>query len=116
MITPASKNITIYQGATFFKRYTWKSADAPVDLTAAEIRMQVRQSVKSAETLIDATTSNGLVVIDDPTGGSFHINIPATETDLLSFNTGVYDIEIDLDGYVYRLVEGRATLSLQVTR
>lgn len=120
MITPATEDITIYQGATFFRRYTWKTGDpaAPVDLTGASIRMQVRTHKESETALL--TVSNGTsggVTITDAANGEFTVRVEAADTDDLEFPRGVYDIEIEMpDGTVNRLVEGAVTLSRQVTR
>jgi len=119
VITPAREDITIYQGATYFRRYTWKTGDpaAPVDLTGASIRMQVRTHKESATALLSVSTDAGGITITDAANGEFAVRVEAIDTDDLEFPKGVYDIEIEMpDGTVNRLVEGAVTLSRQVTR
>lgn len=119
MITPAHEDIIIYQGATYFRRYTWKTGDpaTPVDLTGATLRMQVRETKHSDIPLLSLSTGGSGITVTDAANGKFTVRAEAAQTDALSFTTGVYDLEIKLaDGTVTRLVEGSATLSRQVTR
>jgi len=49
--------------------------------------------------------------------GVFALLFPASTTNNLSFSSGVYDLEIEMPGgVVYRLLEGRIRVDLQVTR
>ena len=65
MTAPAKLKLTIYQGATFRKRLTWKGplpAQTPIDLTGCTARMQVRPEVESSTVLLELTTANGGMV------------------------------------------------------
>jgi hypothetical protein len=115
---PAAKyDFTIEQGATFSLGFAWKSDDGiAVDLTGYTARMQVRQSVGSPDVLLDATTENGLLSIDEETG-RVNISLPASVTTAMTWRRGRYDIEVEApDGTVTRLVEGSAIVSREVTR
>ena len=66
MTTPAKLKLTIYQGATFRKRLTWKGplpAQTPIDLTGCTARMQVRPEVESSTVLLELTTANGGITL-----------------------------------------------------
>lgn len=117
MIYPGKLDLDILQGAYFYRRVTWELSDAPMDLTGAEIRMQARYAKAGTEVLIDASTTNGLIIFEDAANGVFTLLFPASMTDDLSFSSGVYDLEIEMPGgAVYRLLEGRIRVDLQVTR
>ena len=117
MIYPGELDLLVLQGASFYRRITWKLASAPMDLTGAEIRMQTRYAKLADEVLIDANTDNGLIGIEDAQGGVFVLDFPAELTDSFDFWNAVYDIEVELPGgVVYRLLEGRIHVDPQVTR
>lgn len=111
--------IVIYQGATFSKQYTWKlknedtGESEPVDLTGATILMQARKYV-SSPILLDFSP---FITIPIPTDGTFNIDIPATDTEAMSFDEGVFQVEVHFpSGAVTRLLEGVIELSLEVVR
>ncbi len=119
MIYPAEYDITILQGATYARRFVWKSgADKePVNLTGATVRMQARLAKPLDEVLLEASEADGRFIVEDPLQGLVYLNIPAEVTDELTFRKGVYDIEIEMpDGFVHRLLEGRIFVDPQVTR
>lgn len=121
-VGPAGAGVlTIYQGATFNRPFTWVFIDpntkerTPVNLRNASIQMQLRKSV-AGEVLVDFGVE-GYVKITDPEEGKFEINIPASVTQGMAFNSGVFDIEIHFDdGVVVRVLSGRMVLSREVTR
>lgn len=118
MIYPAQLDMTVLQGATFYKQITWTTGSgAPFDLTGAEIRMQARYAAQAPEVLIDASTNNGSIVIEDALNGVFAISLHAIDTDDFQFPSAVYDLEVELsDGTVYRPIQGKITVIPQVTR
>lgn len=114
------KDLKIYQGATFRFSFTLtqynNGTETPVDLSECVPRMQIRPSHNS-ETLHLDLEENGFITISDPVNGEVAVDIPATSTQELYFSSAVYDIELEFpDGYVMRMVEGRVTLSPEVTR
>lgn len=108
--------LKIDQGATLRKSFTWKAGGEPVDLTGTTARMQIRPTLESEEVIADLTTdSGGIIIGDEP--GQFTIYIAATETELFTFESAVYDLELVLpDGDVTRILAGEVTLSPEVTR
>jgi tRNA threonylcarbamoyladenosine modification (KEOPS) complex Pcc1 subunit len=120
-LKPANIPITIYQGATFYKEFQWKSGTPllPVNITGYTARMQIRETIKSPDVLIELTTgnNNNRITITNPTDGRFVLEISATDTASLNFKSGVYDLElISSTGKVTRLFGGNVTFSPEVTR
>lgn len=110
-------DLVIEQGATLNYSVTVLDPDGtPKDLTGFTGRMQIREAVSSVTTLVDATTVNGMVTVNIP-DSQVIVNIPASTTNGFTWDAGVYDLEIEnAGGYVIRLVRGRCSLNLQVTR
>lgn len=112
---PAAKlNLTIEQGTTFTKSLTWRDKNKrPVPLTGYTARMQIRPSAASSEVILELSTDNGRIVLS-PAGV---IKIDLSPADTSALKTGVYDLEMtDGNGRVTRLIEGKITVSLEVTR
>jgi hypothetical protein len=109
-------DITIEQGATFQLSATWKdSAGVPVNLTGYSARMQVRPSYESEETLASLTSAGGNITLGGALG-TIIATISATDTQKLNIQEGVYDLELEIGGVVTRLLQGKATISWEVTR
>ncbi len=115
----AKLKLAIEQGATFTKVLTWKSGTPalPVDLTGCTARMQIRQSITSAEVLSSLTTLNGGITLGGA-AGTISIRIEATATALFTWKEGVYDLEVVMadNVTVNRLVYGTVIVSPEVTR
>ena len=112
---PAAKlNLTIEQGTTFTKRLTWRDKNKrPVSLTGYTSRMQVRPTVTSAEVILELSTANNRITL--ATGGIIQIQLTPEETSAMK--AGVYDLELtDTSGRVTRLIEGKVSVSPEVTR
>lgn len=118
-LMPAAKlKLSIDQGATFTKTVTWKTGKpaTPVDLTGCTARMQVRESVESEDVLLSLTTENGRIALGG-LAGTVDLRVEATDTALIEWAAGVYDLEIQFtDGTVRRLFSGSVTVSPEVTR
>lgn len=115
-MTAAIYNFTIEQGATFQRDFVYQDAqNNPINLTGYSARMQVRQKKDSDQIFIDATTQNGKLVVT-PLTGKVSLNLSASETSALKFESAVYDLELEANGVVTRLLEGTINLSKQVTR
>ena len=110
-------DLFVEQGSTFSYNLTLTDqVGTPLNLTGYTARMQMRRAVQSQDVLISLTTENGRLTIT-PLTGQIAINIEATATAALSFQTAVYDLEIQSDGgIVTRIIQGRVTLSPEVTR
>lgn len=115
MTAPGIVDLTIYQGATFRKRLIWKVNALPVDLTGFTARMQIRASTGDSTVLVELTTENGGIEIT-AIDGQIDLYIAADDTALLTFNTGVYDLELNESGEVTRLAMGKVYLNKEVTR
>jgi hypothetical protein len=120
------KNLYIEQGATFTLGFNWHQEGAPdadgnptagaaYDITGAIVRMQARKTQQST-VLIDASTTNGKITIDGPTG-RIDVKLDDDTTDLLVYKSAIYDLEIELaSGDVHRLLQGSITVSPNVTQ
>jgi hypothetical protein len=112
---PAAKlNLTIEQGTTFEKSLIWRDKNKrPVPLTGYTARMQIRPSVSSSEVILELSTANGRIILG--AGGSIKFVLTPELTSALK--AGVYDLELtDSLGRVTRLIEGKVTVSPEVTR
>jgi hypothetical protein len=124
MLKPGRYNLTIYQGATFERTFTWTAPDPmdtetmiPVDLTGCTARMQLRAKVTSTgDPIFEATTEDGRITLGDA-DGTIDIVFSATDTAALHFRQCVYDLEVQFPGgEVDRLLMGNVKLSAEVTR
>jgi hypothetical protein len=116
-VAAAKHDILIEQGATFRLNLVWKdSVGTPVNLTGYSARMQVRRSLNTPTPLLDLTTANGAITLGG-INGTIAVIASATLTDDLTARFAVYDLELQsADGTVTRLIEGKATISPEVTR
>lgn len=130
-MTAQTVPLTIEQGATFQKSFTWcfpgpdeNTPGPPHDLTGYVGRMQIRKKQKDP-VLVDASTTNGRLVFGIPQGGGvadltngrIMINLSDDDTDLLTSKSAVYDLEVeDSNGVVYRLLKGPVTVDPNVTQ
>lgn len=118
MPLPVKRKLTILQGATFRKRWTWKPGGLPMDFTGCKARLQVRAKIDSADVLLELTTENGGIVLGaEP--GTIDLYISATDTALITWNSGVFDLEIEYAAgpdEVDRLIYGSVVVSREVTR
>ena len=117
MQAPGRYDMTIYQGASFDTTLTWKVGDpaTPVNLTGYTARLQVRTSTDAATTALELTTSNGGITLGGA-AGTIALAVSASATTSLSPGYYVYDLELVNGSTVTRLVEGRVTVSAEVTR
>ena len=118
MTLPIKRKLTILQGATFRKRWTWKPGGVPMDFTGCKARLQVRAKIDSADVLLELTTENGGIVLGaEP--GTIDLYIGATVTAAIAWNSGVFDLEIQYAAgpdEVDRLIYGSVVVSREVTR
>lgn len=118
----ASKyNIVFEQGATFQRTINWKSPNGtPIDLTGYRIRMQVRKDFDSSTTYLDFDSANlaaGMHIGALNSTGVISITLDPSVTSTLSFQNADYDlVAISSGGTTYRLLQGKTTVSLGVTR
>jgi hypothetical protein len=108
------------QGATFKKRFIWKTDTAtptPVNVTGYTGRMQIRPSIDSATVIKELTTTNGGVTVGGA-DGYVDLYMSDEETALIAAPaTYRYDLELESPtGEVTRLVEGKLKFRPEVTR
>lgn len=114
-MNPGNTPLLCPQGATFRRTLTYKIGRKAVNLTDFVARMQVREHYDSASTLVNLTDGDGITL--GGTAGTITIYISATDTSNIKAGIYVYDLEIQsLDGDVIRLLQGKFTVSPEVTR
>lgn len=116
-MTSAKYDITIGQGATFRLPLVLKNDDdTVVDLTGYSARMQIRSIHSAFTTLVSLASHGGGITITAETG-AIEVLIAAEETAGMPPIKGVYDFElIQPNDEVWRLLEGSATITPEVTR
>ena len=117
MSTPAKSKLSIYQGATFRKRWTFTApSGAAIDLTGCTARMQVRGKITDAAVLLSLTTENGGIALGGA-AGTIDLFVSAVDTAAITWTGGVWDLEIVYaGGDVTRLIGGSVSVSPEVTR
>lgn len=117
MTTPAKLKFTIYQGATFRKRLTWRAPDGtPIDLSGCTARMQVRAEVESPTVLLSLTTENGGLTLGGA-AGTVDLYVSDEDAGAITWDAGVWDLEVvHPSGEVTRLAQGSVAVSPEVTR
>jgi hypothetical protein len=119
-------NFTIEQGATYTVEIQYKDANNnPINLTGYSGRMQIRPSAGSNTSYLCLSSSlqsdgtglnfSGSAGINPPASGTIGIYISAATSSALTFNEGVYDLEIASGSFVARLLQGNVQLSKEVT-
>lgn len=124
VVAPSDLNLVIYQGASLQHTWTWvygpdEETAEPVDLTSATARAQVRRTRASRDVLLDLSTEGGELVLSAL--GEIRLHVPGDITAALpTLPVGVrafWDLEIVWpDGDICRLLQGRVTISPEVTR
>lgn len=89
--------------------------DLPLDLTAAEIEMQVRRRISSADPDLTLTLDEGLSVIN-PELRTIAATVPASEMARLGPGNCVYDVRVIRAGTTIRVLEGGVSIVRGVTR
>lgn len=102
-----------------FKAYTAGGIveyNKPVSIFGFTARMQIRAKVDSPEVILELTTENGGITLNNITKNII-INISAVDTASLTFNTAVYSLEIvSSGGQVTPFIGGNLNLIKEVTR
>lgn len=124
---PTIYDIEILQGATWRLDILWKDeADDPIDTSGYTARMQIRRTFEDTTPEIELTDGNGRItlgIVEDPPGTpvrNIRLEIEATATEDLtatfSDRKWRYDLEMITGSEVRRLLQGKAKVSLEVTR
>lgn len=125
-MTAANHNITAEQGATFSKVLTLSDSNENlINLNGYTARMHVRASYAATVALAELTTENGGITLGGVAGTITLLISAATMAGISVVDTpgtpptrvAVYDLEIiDGSGVVTRLLQGKFTITREVTR
>jgi len=113
-MTPGKLNLLCPQGSTFSRTLTYKLDDSPVDLTGYDARLQVREYHYSDDFVVNLSNLSGITL--GGSAGTITVFIAASATQELVPGSYVYDLELVAGGTVTRLVEGKFTVTPEVTR
>ena len=106
-------NIEHRKGDTFKQmNFQINVNSAPLDLTNAVIRMQLKRAYNDVPRLSLTTVDNNGLTITDTEAGQFKINEQII--DINAFNY-IYDIEIDNNGVINTWVSGEFLIKPNVT-
>jgi len=102
------------QGADWTWSVEWP--DTSVDLTGCSARLQARVSLESTSTILNLSSTSTGITISVP-NRKITISVPASITSTITDLTSLYDLElVGSGGSVERLLEGKITLSKEITR
>ena len=87
----------------------------PIDLQGMTARMQIREKLTSPTVLLQLTTENGLIQLDN-TLKTIVFSIPAQTTETLTFKQAVYSLELVKGTTVVPFASGTVSLVPEVTR
>lgn len=87
----------------------------PVSLAGVTARMQLRSSLTSEEIILELTTENDGIIVDD-VNKTITLTVSAIATAGLTFTSAVYSLELTKSGEVTPFVNGTITLVPEVTR
>ena len=114
-MSAATTNLIIDQGATWNITLTYKNSDgSPINLTGYTAALQLRTSYDASSAALSLSSGSGIVL--GGTAGTIAVTATATQTGSLTAGEYVYDLEITSSSVVTRLVQGRITVTPQVTR
>jgi hypothetical protein len=123
LATPENHTFNVYQGATwrFVMRVFESDGTTPKDLTDYSVRMHIRESVESDDTILELTTTNARLVKRNPaTAGIVDLLVTAEVMAALpcnnEFQSWVYDCEIHKSDDVVRVMEGSVNVKPEITR
>lgn len=113
-LMPGNYDIICLQGATFDTIFTYSVGGTPINLTGYTAAMQVRPSYPAAP-IISLTTGNGITL--GGAAGTIRVQIAAGTTASYKAAQLLYDLELTSgSGVVIRLLQGRFTITSEVTR
>jgi tRNA A37 threonylcarbamoyltransferase TsaD len=114
----AEADICIFQGATFNQTLFYETGEpsAPVNLAGYTAKMHIRSKPESKALILELSTSNGRIVLNEATG-SIRLFISASDSALLSVcDKAVYDLELTTGAVTTRILQGNVIISPEVTR
>lgn len=105
------------QGATFRHVIRWKENEENVDLTdyTADMQVRIRNTSEEAVLTLDSYDAGGITL--GGAEGTITIVVDSDTTADIEPRSYMYDLELtDDNGYVFRLLEGRITVTPEITR
>lgn len=87
----------------------------PVVLTGYTARMQLRAKKESTDILLELTTENNGILLDNSLG-TITITATAAQTTALTFSSAVYSLEMVKGAEVLQLLTGSISLDKEITR
>ena len=110
-------NITMDQGAQWTLTVVYDNNNGtPIDLTGYTARMQIRNKLSDTTYLLDMTTENGRIILNNSVK-TIELKITATDTTAITWTSGVYSLELLSAGVVVStLMNGTVTVKQEVTR
>lgn len=116
-MSAAKLNLLIEQGADFSQRFIWKDSDQnPIDLTGYTARMQIREKIESDTVLLELTTENGRITLNQEPG-TIDLKINSLDSESLPEGKSAYDLElVSSTNFVTRLLKGGVDIDPEVTR
>lgn len=112
MISPATYNATIPCGATWSRTFTWSIDGTAVNWTGYTAKLQVKEHLNSTA-VVTLTNGNGITL--GGSAGTVQIDFTATQTGAVTAGQYIYDLELTSGSTVYRVLQGKATFTGQVT-
>lgn len=110
----ANYDLYIEQGATFELSLVWKDSEGvPINITGYIARMQIRQNYDT-EPVVSLTNDDGIELVG--VDGEINITITDEQTTDIEITRGKYDLELEFDGVVTRLIQGNVEISREVTK
>ena len=107
-------NIKADQGSTFVFSFTVTTDDVAWNLNGYSARMQVRASTQSTTKILDLVSETNITLTNL---GVVTVTVSATAMAAIPSGNFVYDLEVQSgDGIVTRLLQGKFTVTPEVTR
>jgi hypothetical protein len=114
MFSPATYNITAYQGATYDLSLTYSIGGTAVNLTGYTAAMQVRENPNSSTTILSLTSGSGITL--GGTAGTIEVSVSASTMGSASPGFYAYDLELTSGSQVTRLIQGKFAIQAEVTK
>ncbi len=90
--------------------------NTPIDLTGYTARMQIKAKLADATNILELTTENGGIAVNN-TDKTTTVTLTAAQTTALTFKSAVYSLEmVASGGQVTEVMSGSVTLDKEVTR
>ena len=106
-------NFTLEQGSTFSRQITVQEDGTALNLTGYTARMQMRSTHDSSTIALTYTST----IASPASNGIVNLSATASQSAAIEEGIYVYDLEIESSGgVVTRLMEGKVTVTPDVTR